>query len=248
MSEFSNRFRQLKDEAALTLKDLSEALDITSPNLSYYMKGREPSYDILIKIADYFNVTTDWLIGRTDARNTSQESLYKTIENSVSKNEKEKLSGNQKSCYLKCQNTLYSLMTSLYTSFLFYGYSDSLIDYLSSQFNMCIGILSNFATYLNRMYVFTSKDNLLNFIKYGENCAEVQKILLLSTIYNYAKYISSYDPDISNKDKSSLKEITDFLFEKFIEKYPEVELVKLYDELNHFELNEHSTSKEKFTQ
>ena len=64
MSKFSERFRALKDESELTLKELSTALDISIPNLSYYMKGREPSYDILISIADYFDVTIDWLVGR----------------------------------------------------------------------------------------------------------------------------------------------------------------------------------------
>lgn len=64
MSKFSERFRELKNRNGLTLKDLSNALNITAPNLSYYMKGREPSYDILINIAEYFNVTIDWLIGR----------------------------------------------------------------------------------------------------------------------------------------------------------------------------------------
>ena len=63
MSQFSERFRQLKDEKGVTLKEISEALNISSPNLSYYMKGREPNYDVLIQIADYFKVTTDWLIG-----------------------------------------------------------------------------------------------------------------------------------------------------------------------------------------
>lgn len=28
------------------------------------MKGREPNYDILINIAEYFDVTIDWLVGR----------------------------------------------------------------------------------------------------------------------------------------------------------------------------------------
>ena len=68
MSEFSNRFRQLKGEADLTLKELSEKLDITVPNLSYYMNGREPNYDTLIRIADYFGVSTDWLIGNDTER------------------------------------------------------------------------------------------------------------------------------------------------------------------------------------
>lgn len=64
MSKFSERFRELKNRDGLTLKDLSKELNITVPNLSYYMKGREPSYDILISIANYFDVTVDWLIGR----------------------------------------------------------------------------------------------------------------------------------------------------------------------------------------
>ena len=64
MSKFSERFRTLKDKSEMTLKELSNALDISVPNLSYYMKGREPSYDILISIADYFDVTIDWLVGR----------------------------------------------------------------------------------------------------------------------------------------------------------------------------------------
>ena len=64
MSKFSERFRALKDKSEMTLKELSNALDISVPNLSYYMKGREPSYDILISIADYFDVTIDWLVGR----------------------------------------------------------------------------------------------------------------------------------------------------------------------------------------
>ena len=75
MSEFSNRFRQLKEESNLTLKDLSEELGISVPNLSYYMKGREPSYDILINIANYFNVTTDWLIGNDTKQSASEKEI-----------------------------------------------------------------------------------------------------------------------------------------------------------------------------
>ena len=75
MSKFSERFRALKDESELTLKELSAVLDISIPNLSYYMKGREPSYDILINIANYFNVTTDWLIGNDTKQSTSEKEL-----------------------------------------------------------------------------------------------------------------------------------------------------------------------------
>ena len=80
MSEFSNRFKQLKEESGLTLKDLSAALDITIPNLSYYMKGREPNYDILIKIADYFQVTIDFLLNHSQQNKlTHNEELLLNI-------------------------------------------------------------------------------------------------------------------------------------------------------------------------
>lgn len=73
MSKFNERFRELKEDRKITLKQLSETLNITVPNLSYYMKMREPNYDTLIKIADYFDVTTDWLIGRCEKRKIMQE-------------------------------------------------------------------------------------------------------------------------------------------------------------------------------
>lgn len=67
MSEFSNRFRQLKDEFGLSAKDLATKLDIAPSTLSYYLKDREPNYDMLIKIANYFDVTIDWLVGNNTA-------------------------------------------------------------------------------------------------------------------------------------------------------------------------------------
>lgn len=86
MSKFSERFRQLKDEKqGMTLKELSAQLDISVPNLSYYMKGREPNYDTLIRIADYFDVTVDWLIGRSDQRTSTYQSLESEIINRFSK-------------------------------------------------------------------------------------------------------------------------------------------------------------------
>lgn len=122
MSEFSDRFRQLKEESGLTLKDLSEVLNISPPNLSYYMKGREPSYDILINIANYFNVTTDWLIGRTDARSSVYAALDEEITNTIIKNDVTNISKEDitplsifKSDYLKAQEKLIELMSFYYT-------------------------------------------------------------------------------------------------------------------------------------
>lgn len=84
MSKFSERFRLLKDKSEMTLKELSTALDISVPNLSYYMKGREPSYDILIRIANYFDVSIDWLVGNDTLHNISEQELINLkVENKI---------------------------------------------------------------------------------------------------------------------------------------------------------------------
>lgn len=83
MSLFAERLRQLKEDSGLMLKDISADLDISTPNLSYYMKGREPNYDTLCKFADYFKVTTDYLTGRSNHRNYEAESLAQSIQKEI---------------------------------------------------------------------------------------------------------------------------------------------------------------------
>ena len=69
MSKFNERFRTLKDESELSSRELAQELGIAPSTLSYYLKDREPNYDILINIANYFNVTTDWLVGNDTEQN-----------------------------------------------------------------------------------------------------------------------------------------------------------------------------------
>ena len=87
MSKFNERFRILKDESKLSSKELSKQLNIAPSTLSYYLKDREPNYDILVQIADYFDVTTDWLIGRTDTRSSVYKALDEEITNAIIKND-----------------------------------------------------------------------------------------------------------------------------------------------------------------
>jgi len=48
---------------------MSLLLGITRPAYTAYEMGkRQPDYETLIKLADYFNVTVDYLLGRTEFR------------------------------------------------------------------------------------------------------------------------------------------------------------------------------------
>ena len=48
-------------------KDLAELLKVTPRAMRNYESGlHEPSYDNLIALADYFDVSIDYLVGRSD--------------------------------------------------------------------------------------------------------------------------------------------------------------------------------------
>lgn len=64
MSKFNERFKFLKEIQNLSAKELSIELRIPQSTLSNYLRNREPNYDNLIAIAEFFGVTVDWLIGR----------------------------------------------------------------------------------------------------------------------------------------------------------------------------------------
>ncbi|WP_085524466.1 helix-turn-helix domain-containing protein [Tuberibacillus sp. Marseille-P3662] len=57
--------QQLRTEKGLTRQDVADYLGKTPQAYGYYEKGkREPNYDTLISLADLFDVSIDYLLGR----------------------------------------------------------------------------------------------------------------------------------------------------------------------------------------
>ncbi|MCP3773451.1 helix-turn-helix domain-containing protein [Paenibacillus sp. MZ04-78.2] len=66
MGQIGNRIAALREKQGLTQEELSFKLDISRASLSHYEKNRrEPDYDTLVKIANHFKVSIDYLLGRT---------------------------------------------------------------------------------------------------------------------------------------------------------------------------------------
>lgn len=62
------RIKEQRIEKNYTLKYVAEHLNITIRSLCRYESGeREPSIDMLKKICDFYDVSADYLIGRTDS-------------------------------------------------------------------------------------------------------------------------------------------------------------------------------------
>lgn len=65
--EFKDRLKALRKQMNLTQDEFTKKSGIGRSAVSMYESGkRMPSYDVLCNIADFFNVTTDYLLGKTD--------------------------------------------------------------------------------------------------------------------------------------------------------------------------------------
>lgn len=61
------RLKQLRKERGITQLKLAMDLNMNQNSISRYETGdHEADYETLIKIADYFNVSIDYLLGRTN--------------------------------------------------------------------------------------------------------------------------------------------------------------------------------------
>ncbi|KPV58400.1 XRE family transcriptional regulator [Paenibacillus sp. A3] len=67
MVRIGDKIALLREKNALTQEELSSKINISRASLSHYEKNRrEPDYETVVKIADFFKVSIDYLLGRTE--------------------------------------------------------------------------------------------------------------------------------------------------------------------------------------
>lgn len=82
-TEFAHRLKQLRKDSKLTQEELSNKLSSSRSTIAgYETERKEPDYETLKKIADFFDVSVDYLLGRTDIKKIEQNSSDKEKDNS----------------------------------------------------------------------------------------------------------------------------------------------------------------------
>lgn len=65
--DYANRIVDLRKASGLTQKQLALNTNLSEIGIqSYEGRRRKPAYDVLITLADFFNVSLDYLVGRSD--------------------------------------------------------------------------------------------------------------------------------------------------------------------------------------
>lgn len=64
---FKTRLKQLRNERKINQRELAKYLNVAPSTISMYENGqREPNFEVLEVLADFFNVDMNYLLGKTD--------------------------------------------------------------------------------------------------------------------------------------------------------------------------------------
>ena len=76
MVNMGEKLKSLRIEKNLTQKQVADRIGLAISAVSSYESGsRYPSYDVLVRLAHIFHVSTDYLLGMTDKRNVDVTGL-----------------------------------------------------------------------------------------------------------------------------------------------------------------------------
>lgn len=81
MKSFGRRLKKLRVEKGLTLDEMAVIFETTKATLSRYENNiHEPRLEFIQEAANYFDVSVDYLTGKSDIRNVEDEDFYKDVE------------------------------------------------------------------------------------------------------------------------------------------------------------------------
>ena len=73
-STFGDRLRELRRERGMQQRELGELYNLSSSAIGSYERNlREPTLELLLQLSEYFGVSVDYLLCRTEERLTSKE-------------------------------------------------------------------------------------------------------------------------------------------------------------------------------
>lgn len=217
---FGSRLKELREKKQLTESDLAKNLDISTNDISDYEKGKEPDINTLNKIASFFDVTIDYLVGKSDFPNRTDENL---IELAKIGTKLERFNTPKEIDIMQEHITTVKKIIDDETSKL----NEALTNYYEAhleinrneKFNSLMEVISNLIYFTN----FIVKLSYDNYFKYSVDHNLMREDLKNGTISPDKDYVEVFNfsrkilnmPRISEKVYSILKELEDEYCEKF---------------------------------
>ena len=95
-SNFGERLREIRLQKNMTQEQIAKKWNLAVSTIGMYERGaREPSFETLENIADFFNIDMDWLLGKSNIQNKYQ------YEKNITSNKQNKLSEDELISYFR---------------------------------------------------------------------------------------------------------------------------------------------------
>lgn len=76
------KIKKLRNEKNLSQREFGKVFSLAESTIGMYERDeRKPDYDTLKRFADYFGVSTDYLLGRSDTPNMSEQEEFEAFAN-----------------------------------------------------------------------------------------------------------------------------------------------------------------------
>lgn len=75
MGSFGQRLREIRNKSSMTQKEFAKIFKLSESAIGMYERDeREPSFKLVNEISDHFDVTIDFLLGKSDVPSRNKES------------------------------------------------------------------------------------------------------------------------------------------------------------------------------
>lgn len=198
--DFGNRLKQLRKSFRITQAQLADSLNERRATLSNYEnKNVYPGFNMLVKLADYFHVSIDYLTGRTDDYDINSEEKEETfywvkIQNPLPYKD------NKLGVYALSQDTnieFYNLSNLKKQYFRIYLYFLECAPDSKTHFDKCYNFFSEFGFLGNTKY----NDQYMNYSMFTKQCPGIYKI---NDEFNISKVDFAVNLLLSNPNLFSL--------------------------------------------
>ena len=99
VSMFSKRLRILRENIDINQEKLGKILGLSTSTIGMYEQGRrQPDNETLLKLSDFFDVSVDYLLGKTEIKNYNKP--YDSELEKLLFNQTKKLNSNEKEAVL----------------------------------------------------------------------------------------------------------------------------------------------------
>ena len=104
---FMKRMKELRQKKGISMEELATALNVSKSRVNMWENnGSVPRSDVLVKIAEYYNVPTDYLLGNNNTSESPTDAKLNALQRNLGKLNEEELK--------KAENVLKAVFSDIF--------------------------------------------------------------------------------------------------------------------------------------